>query len=123
MTPEMKQASASLDSLFDVSVHGGVTYVHPQVFLDGEGTGFRFYILDSHTCKITTDRSFSDWYGYISTGDEERFAKFIPLVCRRYGVDWDGEALTLSITFHRNKYTLAEAMMRLEGAMLFLSEL
>lgn len=123
MTPEMKQLSASLDALFDVSEHGGVTYVHPHIFFDGEGSGFKLYTLDSHTCRITTDRSFSEWYGYISTDDEKRFEEFTKLICKRYGVEWDGESLTLSITFRRNEYTLAEAIMRLEGAMLFLSEL
>lgn len=123
MDNELSQASASLDRLFSVSVGGGVTYIHPHIFFDGEGTAFIFYTPDSHTCKITTDRNFSDWYGYISTGEEERFARFLPLVCERYGVEWDEASFTLSITFRRNKYTLAQALMRLTGAMLFLSEL
>ena len=123
MTPEIRYLTSSLETLFDASEHGGELFIHSGISLDGEGSGFKFYVLDSHTCRITTDRSFSDWYGYISTGNEERFARFTELVCKRYGVNLDGESLTLSITFRRNEYTLAQALMRLEGAMLFLSEL
>ena len=123
MTPEMEYLNGSLDSLFSVAEHGGVTHISPHIFFDGEGSGFEFYTLDSHTCKITTDRSFSEWYGYISTDEEERFEKMTKLICRRYGLEWDAERLVLSITFRRNRYTLAEAILRLEGGVLFLSEL
>ena len=123
MTPEMKYLCESLDMLFDVSEHAGITYVHPHLFFGGEESGFKLYTVDTHVCKITTDRSFSEWYGYVSTDDEARFDKMTELICRRYGLEWDADELVLSITFRRNELTLAPALFRLEGAVLVLAEL
>ena len=119
MTPEIEYFNGCLNSLFETAAGDGYVIISPHVSLDGEGTVFRLYRLDSHTCRITTDKSFAEWYGYASTGYEGRYAALTDALCKRCGLEWDAETLTLSITFRRNQYGLAEALMRLENAVLF----
>ena len=109
-----------LNGLFDTRDGGDCVFISPWIHFDGEGTVFRFTMEDRHTCRIETDRNFTDWFGYI-TLDWEDYREEIAMVTTRFGTEWDATRGVLSISFRRNEMPLAEALLKLEQCMLILS--
>ena len=95
--------------------------VNANVFFDGEGITFRVTAQEGHRTKIDTDKSFGEWFDYVTFGTENYLAE-IEKVCQRFGVEWDEEKQVLSITFRRNEMTMTDAFFRMTQAVMILGK-
>ncbi len=114
----LKEVSEMLDYLYagkDLRDH---TIIFPKVRFDGDSMFFRFRLEEEKYCLLETSDNFGEWLACCTPDGWKEAVPVIRRLADPYGVEFDAVKGRLFIRFRRNELPLAQAVLRLEQAML-----
>lgn len=114
----LKEVSETLDCLYNSKELHDHTVIFPKVRFDGDSMFFRFRLEEEKYCLLETSDNFGEWLACCTPDGWKEAAPVIRRLAQPYGVDFDPATGRLFIRFRRNALTLAQAVLRLEQAML-----
>lgn len=114
----LKEVSDTLDNLYDAADMHDHTAIVPNIHFDGDGMFFRFRLEEDKYCTLESSDNFGECLACCAPDGWKEAAPVILRYTKPYGVQFDDVNGRLFIRFRRNELTLAQAVLRLEQAML-----